>query len=95
MKASRRFVNLQHISTKRRGFLEGERVKLHRYNQKDLHLKFSCYGDIDAKKMWSCGSTALPVQRDALSVHCASPSLTRKPSQVMRRRICYTKYLKP
>lgn len=101
MKASRRFVNLQHNSKKQRGFVEGichteeEHVKLHRYNQKHLNPKFSCDGDIDAKKKWSCGSTAVPVQRDTLSVNCASPSLTRNPSQAMRRRMCYIKYLKP
>jgi len=97
MKASRRFVNLQHNSTKRWGGVchtEEEHVKLHRYNQKHLKPKFSCDWDIDEKKMWSCGSIAVPVQRDASSVHCASPSLTQKSSQAMRRRMCYTKYLK-
>ena len=96
-----RFVNPQPYSSKRRGFVERtchiaeEHVKLQRYNQKQLHPKFSCDGEIDEKKMWSCGSTAVPVQRDASSVHCASPSLNRKPSQAMRRRMCYKKYLKP
>jgi hypothetical protein len=84
MKASTRFAHLQHNSTNTGGFqresaiLRGKSSNYIAITKKNLRPNLSGYGDIYARKIWSfCGSTTVPVERDALFVNCACPSLTR------------------
>ena len=69
-------------------------VVLSRCNKTCLYRKSNVDGDIETKM---CGFLTVPrtvhVERGALSLHCAGPSVSRQPSQAMWRRVCYVKYL--
>jgi hypothetical protein len=63
-------------------------VDSQRHNQIYRHPKPNGYGDNDDRKMWSsCGSTYCTYLTWGLILHCASPSLSRQPSQAIRRRV--------